>query len=344
MHYTHAATIRAVLGTMLGIACLAPAPAMADDCGGIPCRCMNCDVSPGPAPGGGGYSAPSYNQEAERAERNARYERIRRDAQAALDRKDYREALRLLRQQQALRDGPNVQDAIAQVNALMARQEAKEKAERDRKNPETEDAKVAAKMREQINKFAASLDTGPPGAGSVVIQGGATGDAMGTQRAQARLEFGDPYALEARGEQARQGFDKAGALMGSKPVTGGDLGVGRNPTFTSALAAQVPDSAKHDPIIAQALAWYQKLDKQKAETAHKLSAVREQLKQATGDTAVLAAQVGTLTNHIKQIETDQTKATNAAKGQVVNLGLQWNEIAAPPIAETKPTTAETNTQ
>jgi hypothetical protein len=53
---------------MLGIACLAPAPAMAWD-QNPQGKCVDprgCGSSPSPAPGGGGYSAPSYDYEAER--------------------------------------------------------------------------------------------------------------------------------------------------------------------------------------------------------------------------------------------------------------------------------------
>lgn len=341
MKHTTNFKLHAVLWTLLGTVCFVSAPAMAEakDMGCSPTVANPCT---GGTPGGGGYSTPSHDYEAERAERNARYERILRDGRAAWERGDYREALRLLQQQQVLRDGPNVRNAIVQAKALIASQEAKEKAqkkaERDRIKREAEDAKVAAQMREEINKFALSLDTGPSGTGSVVSHGGTMGDAMGTHKATVHLEFGDPYALEARSEQARQGFDKARPLMGSQPIPRNDPGdAGNTPESRSALAAQVPDDAKNDSLITQSLVWYQQLDKLKAEAAHKLATAEEQLKQGAGDPAVLAAQVGTLTNQINQIDRDQTKATNDAKARVKHLGLEWNESAAPltPTTETK---------
>jgi hypothetical protein len=75
---------------MLGIACLAPAPAMAWD-QNPQGKCVDprgCGSSPSPAPGGGGYSAPSYDYGAaqraqEAAEAAAAAERQRQQEETA---------------------------------------------------------------------------------------------------------------------------------------------------------------------------------------------------------------------------------------------------------------------
>jgi hypothetical protein len=104
MTHVRTVTIRTVLGAMLGIACLAPVPAMAWD-QNPQGKCVDprgCGSSPSPAPGGGGYSAPSYDYEAARraqeaaaAERRrlqAEADRIERERLAAEQRKKEKEA------------------------------------------------------------------------------------------------------------------------------------------------------------------------------------------------------------------------------------------------------------
>lgn len=260
--------------------------------------------------GGGGAdntSTPSYDSEAERAERNARYDAIHKQAVEASQRGDYRAALQLYEQQQTVRDGPNVRDAIAQLKALIAWQEAttaadyrralamrpgifsqeniryveeleaKEKYERERQERQAEDVKIAAKMREKIGRFAALLDTAPPKAGEVVTQGGTLDDGMGSHRAEALLEFGNPHDLEAQNEQARQGFDKAGLLKGSRPI------------------AVVDDPASHDPRMVAAT---QELSKLQAEH-EQLEADIDRLTKER-NTAVDAVKMKALTVEIDQ--------------------------------------------
>ena len=72
MTHARTITIRAVLGAMLGIACLAPVPTMAWD-QNPQGKCVDprgCGSSSSPAPGGG-YSAPSYDYEAARRAQEA---------------------------------------------------------------------------------------------------------------------------------------------------------------------------------------------------------------------------------------------------------------------------------
>ncbi len=107
---THAHTIRisAALGAMLGIACLAPVPTMAQgrDMGCSPTLANPCTGGGSRGGGGGGYSAPSYDygaarraQEAaeaaaaaERRHRQDEADRIERERLAAEQRKKEKEA------------------------------------------------------------------------------------------------------------------------------------------------------------------------------------------------------------------------------------------------------------
>lgn len=86
-----------------------------------------CPVGGG---GGGGYTRPERDydreerqaEERERAQRNAEYAAIRKRVDAAYASSDYREALRLLREQLQLRDGPNVREGIAQLEKYFSEQ------------------------------------------------------------------------------------------------------------------------------------------------------------------------------------------------------------------------------
>jgi hypothetical protein len=73
----------------------------------------------------GGYTGPSPSElrkKRERAERNARYDALHEQSAAAWERGDYPEALRLFREKQALRDGPNVREGIAWLEKTIADQ------------------------------------------------------------------------------------------------------------------------------------------------------------------------------------------------------------------------------
>lgn len=159
---------------------------------------------------------------------------------------DYRRAL-------AMAPGMFSQENIRYVEEL----EAKEKYERERPEREAQwererlareaaDRKSAAKMRERIGSFAASLDTEPAKAGRVVPVGRAVEGAMGGNAVEAPLEFGNPDDLEARSEQLQQGFDDLGPLKGSRPP------------------ATVDDPASRDPRVIEAT---QELDRLQAERA-----------------------------------------------------------------------------
>ena len=137
---------------------------------------------------------------------------------------------------------------------------------------------------------------------------------------------------ESANMTARKGFDTSGMKSGN--LTYPDKHKYRQ-IPPSALERQVPPEAMGDTQIQQMLAWYRSLDAQKAETTQKIAAIKERQKQGTGDAAVLSAQLGTLTNQSRQIDTDQTDAKEATIGRVKHLGFKWVESPEPTTPEAK---------
>lgn len=220
---------------------------------------------------------------------------------------------------------------VADLQArIQAEKEQQERAEKDRLEREAQNRKTAEVLRQKIGEFIAMLDTAPPSSGPTVIRGGTASDHfVGTHRANAlQLQFGDPDADEAHAAQSGQGFDTPGRLKGSKAVPKVTAPTPKLVlTASDALRAQIPEQAKGDPLVRNSLAWYERLDTMKAETTQKIAAIKAQQKSGNGDPAVLAAQLGTLTNENKRIEKDQAKARTDIKERVKNLGLDWNESA-----------------
>lgn len=127
--------MRLALWVLLSLACFPTAPARADTWIASTCEsywtdAYKCSQGCGSCGGGSsnGNSGPSQRQireaeeESARIERNARYDDIYKQATSAWEKGDYREALRLCREQQALRDGPNVRDSIATLEKYLADQ------------------------------------------------------------------------------------------------------------------------------------------------------------------------------------------------------------------------------
>lgn len=127
--------------------------------------------------------------------------------------------------------------------------------------------------------------------------------------------------IESARKTAQKGFDTGGKPSGNLVYP--DKKKQQIPP--SALDRQVPAAAQKDPEVQQSLAWYRKLDNLKAENSQKIAAIKEQQKKGTGDAAVLAAQLGTLTNQSKQIDNDQAKVTETVKKRVTNLGFKLVE-------------------
>ena len=137
---------------------------------------------------------------------------------------------------------------------------------------------------------------------------------------------------KAASATAQMGFDTPGTASGNLVYP--DKSKYRQ-LPSSVLERQIPPKAMGDPQVQQILAWYRSLDAQKAETTQKIATIKEQQKQGTGDAAVLSAQLGSLTNQVRQIDTDQTKATEAVKKQVKHLGFDWVESPEPTTTEAK---------
>lgn len=129
--------------------------------------------------------------------------------------------------------------------------------------------------------------------------------------------------VESASKTAQKGFDTPGKASGNLVYPNKK----KQQIPPSALDRQVPAAAQKDPQVQQSLAWYRKLDNLKAENTQKITAIKEQQKKGTGDAAVLAAQLGTLTNQSKQIDKDQAKVTETVKKQVKNLG--FNLVESP---------------
>jgi len=128
-------------------------------------------------------------------------------------------------------------------------------------------------------------------------------------------------------KMAGEGFDTPGTNSGTLVYP--DKNNYRQ-TPPSALETHLPKEAKDNQLIQASLAWYRQLDGQKAETDLKIASVAEQLKNGTGDAAVLTAHLSTLKNRRKQIDADQVKTTETVKKKVKNLSLAWIESPADP--------------
>lgn len=126
--------LRTALWAGLGMVCFASAPAMADDCGGISCRCMDCDMPTGGGGGGGSdYSRPSQ-RDRDNSERIDKANELLRAAKAAARANDAREALRLAREAQAMADDYTwLKNWVRQLEDYIAQEGARQRAVAARK-------------------------------------------------------------------------------------------------------------------------------------------------------------------------------------------------------------------
>lgn len=217
-----------------------------------------------------------------------------------------------------------------EAEAERQRQAEAERIERERRAEEKRQ-KDAAFIRDR--DAAASTLKGSVGTNTSQLKGLSGTDNYGLKGsgtdAGAQLKSVERHSRDAQSqgkddiarETARIGFDIPGKASGNLVYT--DKKKQQIPP--SALDRQVPAAAQKDPQVQQSLAWYRKLDNLKAETTQKIAAIKEQQKKGTGDAAVLAAQLGTLTNQSKQIDNDQAKVTETVKKQVKNLGFNLVE-------------------
>jgi hypothetical protein len=289
-HTSHIKTRRVFLA-MLGIVCLASAPAMAGmkDMGCSPTVANPCTGgSTGGGSGGGGYSAPSYD-----------YEAARRAQEAAAERQ---------RQQE-------------EADRIERERRAEEKRQKDAAFIRDRDA--AANTLKGSTGTNTSQLKGLSGADNYGLKGSGTDAGAQLKSVERHSRDAQSQRKDSDKETARTGFDTPGKASGNLVYP--DKKKQQIPP--SALDRQVPAAAQKDPQVQQSLAWYRKLDNLKVETTQKISAIKEQQKKGTGDAAVLAAQLVTLTNQSKQIDNDQAKVTETVKKQVKNLG--FNLVESP---------------
>jgi hypothetical protein len=149
---------------------------------------------------------------------------------------------------------------------------------------------------------------------------------------------------EAGSSAAGQPFDRGGnksdsdaapVVLVSTPTAAPVLSPG-----AAALAAHIPDTARNNPAIQNAFAFYQKLDSQKSDAQGKLNAVQQQIDSGTGDAQVLNAQKAALTNNLNQYNSDQANTQEQIKKIVVGYNVSWSEDPQPVTAST-PATSNT---
>ena len=165
MKQTSNSKMRAVFWLMLGIACLPCSPAMAggyySDGIWIPEGvCMDCP--PSNNNNSGGYTGPSQSEireRQERAERNARYDAIYDQYLAAWERGDFREALRLLRKGQKLRDGSVTRRGIAKLEKYLADQANIERG--NNLNQQANSAQASGDHKQALKLYKQALATYP---------------------------------------------------------------------------------------------------------------------------------------------------------------------------------------
>ena len=320
MTHAHAVSVRAARGAMLSIACLVYSAgatlAQNTAVGDIICRCPGLAKNLGSAPNcevacfgssaspedDSDNSRPSYDNEAARRAQRAQ------------------EAAAAERQRQ--------QDEIDRI--------ARDRVAAEKRETEERQAKFIRERNAVVLKGSSGTNIpqlkGLSGTSNSGLKG--SGTEPGAQLKTVDRHGRETPSLdnESASATARKGFDESGKASGNLvyPDKNKDW-----QTPPSALERQVPPEAMKDPQVQQMFAWYRSLDAQKAETTQKIVTVKEQQKQGTGDPAVLSAQLGTLTNRARQIDTDQIKATEAVKKQVKHLGFEWVESSEPTTTEAK---------
>ena len=320
MTHAHEVFVRSALGALLSIACLVYSPgamfAQNTAVGDIICRCPGLAKNLGSAPNCEVACFGSSNS----TEDDSDNSRSTYDHEAARRVHRAQEAAAAERQRQQEETDRIARDRVAAEKREREEQQAKFIRERD--------AVVlkgsSGTNTPQLKGLSGTFDHGLKGSGT---EAGAQLKTVERHGRETPLQ--DNKSASAT---AQMGFDTPGTASGNLVYPDKNKYRQLPP---SALEQQVPPKAMGDPQIQRALAWSRDLDAQKAETTQKLATVKEQQKQGTGDPAVLSAQLGTLTNQLKQINNDQTKATETVKTQVKHLGFEWVESPQPTTTEAK---------
>lgn len=222
----------------------------------------------------------------------------------------------------------------AAAEAERQRQAEADRIERERQAEEKR-KKDAAFIRDR--DAAASTLKGSTGTNSTQLKGLSGTDNYGLKGSGtdpgAQLRSVERHSREARDEAlrggataketARQGFDVPGKASGN--LVYADKKQQQIPP--SALDKRVPPEAQKDPQVQQSLAWYRKLDAEKAEKQKMIAEIKE--KQKTNKDPVLDTKIATLNNDVKRATDDQAKVTETVEKRVKNLGFNLVEVAEP---------------
>ncbi len=91
------------------------------------------------------------------------------------------------------------------------------------------------------------------------------------------------------------------------------------------LASHLPAEALKNQEIQNSLAWYDKLEKGKAEGAREIAGIQKQIDGGNGDAAVLNARKAAVENSIQQMQVDQGRAKEQIKKRLLDLHHPWIE-------------------
>ncbi len=295
MKHTYHIKARAVFWALLGIVCVAPVPADAAEPAWWTQQKRNCGLPSNLAynnwdgrcnSSSGGSTGPSYDAGAARRAQQEAAERQRQQEEAERIERER------LAEEKRQKDAAFIRDRDAAANTLKG----------------------------STGTNTSSLK-GPLGADNFGLKGSGTDAGAQLKSVERHGRETPSQDIESARKTAQKGFDTGGKASGNLVYP--DKKKQQIPP--SALDRQVPAAAQKDPEVQQSLAWYHKLDTLKAENNQKIAAIKEQQKKGTGDAAVLAAQLGSLTNQSRQIDSDQAKVTETVKKRVTNLGFKLVE-------------------
>ena len=210
-------------------------------------------------------------------------------------------------------------------------QAAQERARVEEARRKQEEAERQAKFDREKREAAATLKgvssggnelKGISGTNSHGLKGLDSGAGAQLKSVEQHSRQAERLDREGSSNEARKGFDTPGKGAGTLVYPNIS---GKKPAAPSVLASKVPAAAQNDPEVKSALAWYNQLDKVKAETKQKIAEAEQKQKSGTGDKAALSAHVQTLNNQLKDAEQQQAKTEEKVKTRVRNLGFSWNE-------------------
>jgi hypothetical protein len=138
-----------------------------------------------------------------------------------------------------------------------------------------------------------------------------------------------PGAAAAK-QKASCGFDTMGPGCSIAPASEAVPAFRKtdsDPPAVAALKFMIPTAAwaKHDPQINQSVAWFAKLESEKAEKQDQLRALEQTIGQGGGDKAVLAAQKKTLEDGLARIDGYQARAKATIAKALKHYDLTWSE-------------------